>query len=96
MGNEPESAAGGLLPRFPGGIPGAGRADRESAAGGRPPLTRAKWATVAQVVAIAAGLLAMASYVHAGAAEPFDDDGSDVTVFRAMYGYDAPESYFDE
>jgi hypothetical protein len=33
----------------------------ESAAGGRLPLTWAKWATVAQVVAIAAGVLAMAS-----------------------------------
>jgi hypothetical protein len=33
----------------------------ESAAGGRLPFTWAKWATVAQVVAIAAGVLAMAS-----------------------------------
>ena len=53
--------AGVRLPRFPGGTPGVGRADRESAVGGRLPRTGAKGATVAQVVAIAAGVLAMAS-----------------------------------
>ncbi len=41
-------------------IPDTGN-EPESAAGGRLPLTRAKWATVAQVAAIAAGVLAMAS-----------------------------------
>jgi hypothetical protein len=34
-------------------------------------------------------------YVHARA-DAFDDDGWDAAVFRAMYGYDAPEDYFDE